>query len=251
MSEEIERFQPREVDYYRSRNLPSFATWLVPTLPAGVAFGALSLHSIPLLVLGLVLAVAGAVWIFRRYPMVAPQFVEFRDDDYSFWYKYSWIAPLIPIGPLYGLIEPTLPHLELEPPLLLVSAGAGLYATLGLAWGAHLQVRWLQRIGARRVRRLSHSLEGVTPELLELVDRQHVLLAGLQGIGAVDGGAISATALSRVTGTPLSDAAPSLRELDSAGLVHVNRIGLYADEPKWRVTLTPLGVRCVAASARR
>ena len=50
---------------------------------------------------------------------------------------------------------------------------------------------------------------------------------------------------------PLSDAAPSLRELDSAGLVHVNRIGLYADEPKWRVTLTPLGVRCVAASARR
>lgn len=124
MSEEIERFQPREVDYYRSRNLPSFATWLVPTLPAGVAFGALSLHSIPLLVLGLVLAVAGAVWIFRRYPMVAPQFVEFRDDDYSFWYKYSWIAPLIPIGPLYGLIEPTLPHLELEPPLLLVSAGA-------------------------------------------------------------------------------------------------------------------------------
>lgn len=91
----------------------------------------------------------------------------------------------------------------------------------------------------------------MTPELLELVDRQHVLLAGLQGIGAVDGGEISATTLSRVTGTPLSDAAPSLRELDSAGLVHVNRIGLYADEPKWRVTLTPLGVRCVAASARR
>ena len=35
----------------------------------------------------------------------------------------------------------------------------------------------------------------------------------------------------------------SLQELEAAGIVDVSRIGLYADVPKWRITLTDLGIR--------
>lgn len=231
----------QEVAHYRARNNPSLAEWCLVAAPVGGAITALALGSVIGAILCGIATVALGVAVVRRHPMAGPALAEFDIKDYPPSYKYSWIFPFLPSFPLASLV----PHMDLHVPDLLAASAGGLYVAGISALSFWLAVRRTRMVAQRRIRRLTAGgeLEGITAARLELVDAHRAIVAALLAVGAVGGGQIRASVLAKLMDTTPEHNVDSLQELEAAGIVDVSRIGLYADVPQWRITLTDLGIR--------
>ena len=236
------------VHHYRRRNEPTYGVYAGMFIPTAFAITALTTGE-PMMftfaMLSTVLALVVGFWVFRNFPAnLTPEITEFRSGDYPLLAYWS---------PVIGAFIPVLPvpfagQFDIEVPPAIGAAVGGVYLGAVFALATWMQHRRPFMVGARRCAKILEdgSLEGITNERLDVAEEHEHILAALIAVGAVDGNTIQAKWLPSIMDVDeVEELQEPLETLASAKLIDVNRTGLYHKLPTWRLTIKPLGVRCL------
>lgn len=231
------------------------------TVPGTAAYAALSLELFPIAWVALPATILALLvlrpWNSLKY-WVRKE--DYREGDYSQLYYVSMFAPTIgsALSPaLVGLFDDANGPFFHLPEAVTRSLG---FVALWLLMIVGVSLTWRSletfcyRIGKRRTRQLldaDHRIDDITADALDLAAANKELLATLVALGAVDGQWLHIKQLARHLDTSLDKLEAPIEELDERSLLDVRRIALEKPLNKWKLSVSPFGLRVLNHVDRR
>lgn len=248
---------PRTVAQARERNEIAMRDIVTIAVPAGIASGLRAVdfpypYAVPVYGVLIVVMLYGAFRIFRSKPaLVQAAQEEFRAGDYPL---LAYLLPVLAIcSPIItDIIAATgiVGDVSVNP--ILVATGHAAFAIPAFILGGRAFATTSFRVGKRRIQAITDqgSLDGVTRESLDAVERHPGPLSGLVASGAITGNTVSIPALGRLLGYE-EGLEEEFKDLQKAGVVKLSGLIYGKGKRTFNVTLTESGVRSINAARQR